>query len=165
MNIIKQEQKIIEDAAAGRWRKREEETAEPTIWRPPQVHPMRCSGVVLLFQKGGRTPWKGDDNYVSQPHIEINGQGGWTRTNVDRSRRVYSPLQLPLCDSPICRAGNFPCPHCGAQVRRPHIIIRGFTLLLVQIAGLEPARAFAHQSLKLACLPTTTYLHNTSSLT
>ena len=26
---------------------------------------------------------------------------GWTRTNVDRSRRIYSPLQLPLCDLPV----------------------------------------------------------------
>ena len=29
-----------------------------------------------------------------------NGKRG-TRTNVDRSRRIYSPLQLPLCDLPI----------------------------------------------------------------
>lgn len=26
--------------------------------------------------------------------------GGWTRTNGDRSRGIYSPLQLPLCDTP-----------------------------------------------------------------
>jgi hypothetical protein len=26
--------------------------------------------------------------------------GGWTRTNGDRSRGIYSPLQLPLCDAP-----------------------------------------------------------------
>ena len=33
-------------------------------------------------------------------HANISGQG-WTRTNVDRSRRIYSPLQLPLCDLPV----------------------------------------------------------------
>lgn len=26
--------------------------------------------------------------------------GDWTRTNEDRSRGIYSPLQLPLCDTP-----------------------------------------------------------------
>lgn len=26
--------------------------------------------------------------------------GSWTRTNGDRSRGIYSPLQLPLCDTP-----------------------------------------------------------------
>lgn len=26
--------------------------------------------------------------------------GGWTRTNGGRSRGIYSPLQLPLCDTP-----------------------------------------------------------------
>jgi hypothetical protein len=26
--------------------------------------------------------------------------GGWTRTSGDRSRGIYSPLQLPLCDTP-----------------------------------------------------------------
>lgn len=25
---------------------------------------------------------------------------GWTRTNEDVSRGIYSPLQLPLCDAP-----------------------------------------------------------------
>lgn len=29
-----------------------------------------------------------------------NFGGGWTRTNGDRSRGIYSPLQLPLCDTP-----------------------------------------------------------------
>ena len=27
--------------------------------------------------------------------------GDWTRTNGDRSRGIYSPLQLPLCDTPL----------------------------------------------------------------
>ncbi len=27
--------------------------------------------------------------------------GDWTRTSGDRSRGIYSPLQLPLCDTPI----------------------------------------------------------------
>ena len=27
--------------------------------------------------------------------------GGQTRTGVDRSRGIYSPLQLPLCDTPV----------------------------------------------------------------
>lgn len=26
--------------------------------------------------------------------------GGWTRTNEFRRRGIYSPLQLPLCDTP-----------------------------------------------------------------
>ena len=26
--------------------------------------------------------------------------GGWTRTNVVVRRGIYSPLQLPLCDTP-----------------------------------------------------------------
>lgn len=32
--------------------------------------------------------------------IELQMYSGqdWIRTNVDRSRRIYSPLQLPLCD-------------------------------------------------------------------
>lgn len=35
----------------------------------------------------------------------LNG-GGWTRTNGDRSRGIYSPLQLPLCDTPVKNAGS-----------------------------------------------------------
>ncbi len=31
--------------------------------------------------------------------------GDWTRTNEDRSRGIYSPLQLPLCDTPRKRKG------------------------------------------------------------
>ena len=33
------------------------------------------------------------------------GGPGWTRTNVADRRRVYSPLQLPLCDRPKYRNG------------------------------------------------------------
>ena len=33
--------------------------------------------------------------------------GGQTRTGEDRSRGIYSPLQLPLCDTPTkCGAGG-----------------------------------------------------------
>lgn len=28
-------------------------------------------------------------------------EGCWTRTSGDRSRGIYSPLQLPLCDTPL----------------------------------------------------------------
>lgn len=27
--------------------------------------------------------------------------GGWTRTNEVERRGIYSPLQLPLCDTPV----------------------------------------------------------------
>ena len=32
--------------------------------------------------------------------------GDWTRTNEDRSRGIYSPLQLPLCDTPRKEKSN-----------------------------------------------------------
>ncbi len=31
--------------------------------------------------------------------LGVNGEGG-TRTHGDQGRRIYSPLQLPLCDLP-----------------------------------------------------------------
>lgn len=42
-----------------------------------------------------------------KPEADISGNlsmktgGGWTRTNVVRRRGIYSPLQLPLCDTPV----------------------------------------------------------------
>lgn len=35
--------------------------------------------------------------------IEKGIGSGWTRTNGDVSRGIYSPLQLPLCDTPLTR--------------------------------------------------------------
>tara|TARA_B100000674_G_C37434478_1_gene730980 strand:- start:220 stop:417 length:198 start_codon:yes stop_codon:yes gene_type:complete len=37
-------------------------------------------------------------NAVNNFHVEIGGSQ--TRTGGDRSRWIYSPLQLPLCDTP-----------------------------------------------------------------
>lgn len=37
-------------------------------------------------------------NFLDFSHRE-NG-GGWTRTSEVRRRGIYSPLQLPLCDTP-----------------------------------------------------------------
>ena len=42
----------------------------------------------------------GDRHATITSGVYIGGWG-WTRTNVARRRRIYSPLQLPLCDSPI----------------------------------------------------------------
>ena len=42
----------------------------------------------IIFQK----------NIINDFHVE-NG-GSQTRTGGDRSRWIYSPLQLPLCDTP-----------------------------------------------------------------
>ena len=40
---------------------------------------------------------------LNQPTLHYSYIGGqtWTRTKVSRRRRIYSPLQLPLCDLPI----------------------------------------------------------------
>ena len=37
-------------------------------------------------------------------HLFICGGRGWTRTNEAVRQGIYSPPQLPLCDSPICTA-------------------------------------------------------------
>lgn len=36
-----------------------------------------------------------------QIELQMYSGQGWTRTNVGRNRRIYSPLQLPLCDLPL----------------------------------------------------------------
>lgn len=38
-----------------------------------------------------------------QIELQVYSGQGWTRTNVGRNRRIYSPLQLPLCDLPLLR--------------------------------------------------------------
>ena len=39
--------------------------------------------------------------HIFQLYFIYENGGDWTRTNEDRSRGIYSPLQLPLCDTPL----------------------------------------------------------------
>jgi hypothetical protein len=47
----------------------------------------------------GLTRLKTEDDFSG--NLSMRTGGGWTRTSVVRRRGIYSPLQLPLCDTPV----------------------------------------------------------------
>lgn len=58
-------------------------------------------------------------NYqIIEEIAKTSGGRGWTRTNVSVKRRIYSPLQLPLCDSPIWSRQRDLNPHALATASK-----------------------------------------------
>lgn len=82
-------------------------------------------------------------------HAGIGGDGR-TRTSVDRSQRVYSASQLPLCHVSVSLTDGTPTNIVG--VFRLQAVGHPVNLL-VRSEGLEPSRHLGHTPLKRTRLP------------
>ena len=80
--------------------------APPRLGRPHARASLVAAGpAVPSTETRDSSPKNAKFNWrFSAPKFGANFGGGWTRTSGVRRRGIYSPLQLPLCDTPRKKA-------------------------------------------------------------
>ena len=127
------------------WQERGESNTNERFWRPPFYHwtTLLSGGEERIRTSGTGLPYNSLANCHLRPlgHFsKLYGGSGWTWTSEDRSRLIYSQVQLPLCDTPmyllIISVGRIELPFSASKTG---VLPLNETEILVPLAGVEPA--------------------------